>query len=661
MNIEELIDDLIPFINKEVVESQVSKILNLDFEKVDKFSIELAQELLNNPEQVLLKFENFLDPVGKSIKVRVYNLPKVLTVDVKDLGEQHLNKLIRVEGVVNLVSINKPRIKTAVFECVYCGLKHDVKVEASFDSINPPKQCKECGRDSFNLIEKECDLVNVQVIKIQDLIEKSNNINSDWVKVYLEEDLVNKVVPGDKVVITGVLKIKPIKEGKTKIATYDKWLDCIHVEKMAQELELLKVNEEDVKKIKELSLQPNLKELIVQSIASGVFGYDEIKLALILQMLGGTADIVLPDGQKVRNTIHILIIGEPGLAKSTLLQAVQRLSPKCITVSGKGVSGVGLTASVVKDESGGFVLKAGAMVLASGGQVNIDELDKMDPEDRSALHQAMEQGEISINKADIQCTLSTKTSVLASANPKFGRFDPSETITSQFDIPIPLLTRFDLIFPVKDVIEKKIDENIADIILKSHSNAMKEIKPPISKDLLRKYLSYAKSLKPVQTEESQQLIKNFYLDLREKSKKTQTYQITPRQIEGIIRLSEASAKLRLSDKVESQDAQQAIDILKITLKEVFTNENGLIDVDVIERTESKGKIQKIRDLISLITTLENEYDIVEKSVIIKKAEETLKLPPNETLKLIDDIKKDSYTGLYEPKPGFYKLRGRKWE
>ncbi len=349
-------------------------------------------------------------------------------------------------------------------------------------------------------------------------------------------------------------------------------------------------------------------------------------------------------------------------AKSTLLQYVARLAPKCIMVSGKGASGVGLTASVEKEEGGeGWILKAGAMVLASGGQVNIDEFDKMDKDDRSAIHEALEQQTVSIAKAGIVTTMTTKTAVLAAANPKFGRFDLKTPLAQQFDIPVTLLSRFDLIFTVKDTLDARIDEKTAQHIITGHIAASKhgvdapsEIMPAIDINLLRKYIAYSrKTMKPVLQRDAAEKIKDYYLELRNLGREQNTYPVTARQIEGLIRLAEATAKIRFSDKVEVVDAERAIALVEFQLRDVFTDkETGKIDSDIINLGQPKSNMDRKRTIVDVIKQMETEVDLVSIEELIKKLKD-YEIPEDKSQKVIDEMLKEGL--LYQPKPGHVKV------
>lgn len=325
------------------------------------------------------------------------------------------------------------------------------------------------------------------------------------------------------------------------------------------------------------------------------------------------------------------------------------------------------TAAAEKDEVGeGWVLKAGAMVLASGGIVAIDEFDKMEESDRSAIHEALEQQQISIAKAGIVTRFKAKTSVLAAANPKYGRFDPSMPPAQQFEIPPTLLSRFDLIFPVKDVIDESRDRKMAEHILVGHKMAgvagkgEAAIVPPIDVPFLRKYIAYARMhVRPQLGNEAAEKIKEYYIDLRKLGEKDKTFPVTARQIEGIVRLAEASAKARLSDKVEVADAERAIGLVNFMLQNVFVDrETGKIDSDIISIGQPKSRIDKVRSIISAISSLEKTMDLVSIDDVVREVA-SYDIDENYARRLIEELKRQG--DLYEPRAGFIKsARAKTW-
>ncbi len=344
-----------------------------------------------------------------------------------------------------------------------------------------------------------------------------------------------------------------------------------------------------------------------------------------------------------------------------LLQYVTALAPKSIYVSGKSVSGVGLTASAEKDDLGeGWTLKAGALVLASGGLAGVDEFDKIDDNERAALHEVMESGTVSVAKAGIVAKFKAKTAILAAANPKFGRFDPNQLIGIQFDIPPTLQSRFDLIFPIRDVVDETSDRKLAKYLLETHRNAAHGTVPEskeqkVDNEFLRKYVAYArKNVKPKLSIEAQDKIESFYVQLREMGKRQGAIPITPRQIEGIIRLSEASAKTRLSEVVEISDAELAIGLVEYVLKEIALDRTtGNIDVDIISTGQPRSRQAHYYDLFGAIRDLSKQFDPIPKEKILEEAITRLKFDEKSVRLMLEEMSRKGE--IFEPKPGHFKI------
>jgi replicative DNA helicase Mcm len=350
-----------------------------------------------------------------------------------------------------------------------------------------------------------------------------------------------------------------------------------------------------------------------------------------------------------------MLIGDPGSGKSMMLKRIKVVAPKGRFISGKGVSGAGLTAAVVKDEFlGGWSLEAGALVLANKGIVCIDELDKMSSEDRAAMHEALEGQTITISKANIQATLRCETTVLAAANPKFGRFDPYDTVANQIDLPSTLINRFDLIFPIKDLPDTTKDERMAKFILNLHQHPNSE-EPDIDTRLLRKYLAYARQkISPKLTDSAIEELKNYYLKMRASGISeggVKAIPISARQLEGLVRLAEASARLRLSKKVTKKDAKKAVELLDHCLRLVaLDEETGRIDIDRIATDTPATERSKIGVLKEIINELENKLGkTIPLEDIIKEAEEK-GLSEADVEEVIQRLKRAG--DIFEPRRGF---------
>jgi len=437
---------------KELLEAKRkgNNVAYLDFESLIKFSKVLSDEILENPEETLRIFEQAIEqsPLVDTIRIRLTNLPKSQDIKIRNIRSKHLNEMIVIEGIIRQSSDVRPQVVNAKFECPSCGTIIGVlQMEKKF---REPSRCS-CGRrGGFKLISKE--MVDTQRLVVEESPESlSGGEQPKRLNIFVKEDLVEpkmeeKTTPGARIKVIGVLKEVPVPLPTGGLSTrFELAIEANNVIPLEETFEELDISEEDEREILELSQDPEIFQKLAKSIVPSVWGYEEIKRSLILQLFSGVQK-KMSDGSHSRGDIHILLIGDPGVAKSVALGFMAKIAPKGRYVVGKSTSGAGLTATVVRDEYlKGWSLEAGAMVLANKGMVCIDELEKMDPQDRSAMHEAMEQQTVTISKANVQATLRAETSVLAAANPKFGRFDPYQSVAQQIDLPPTLINRFDII------------------------------------------------------------------------------------------------------------------------------------------------------------------------------------------------------------------------
>ncbi len=1022
------------------------KSVEVDLDDIYKFDHGLADEILEQPDVYTEAAREAVRRLGlASVQetefaphVRFYNcpdLPKFRPM-VLELGAEHLNRLISVDGTISAIGDIKPHLKRAVWRCKHCDSTTETFPDKT-EPVQPPFFCESCtrkdGKVSFELDEKASLLVNKQRSEIQDAVERlRGNIPAVHVELWLEDDLTNRIAPGDKVILTGVMRLKPLVQGRGKSSVYGKFFEVTHILERELEFEEIEITKADEVEILKLGRDPKLFDKLVASIAPSLYGYTELKQSIALQLFGGTPGKVLPDGERIRSDMHILMIGDPGClvadervalgngaitkigelgtkhlqeiniqlltgeggrkrdvatvfhkyekqpvmeiitesgksikgthnhpllcvegdygriqrnwkrldelkvgdklaavtsipctitapvatgfkplkwragprfkgklparftaglaalsgyflgdgwatetevgfvvaepekdiipelerkcvklfgigpkkvshtlakgrtiplhyfglyskdianslrflrekrvpalvlasgnkvvaeflrwlfeadgtvfdkgrgsrvvglkakniellrdvqmlllrfaihsridgnallirrgndiikfakkigfasqkkcgkleslasnakrfartraqrvekivkiichppedvfdvevpkghrfiangiishntGKSTMLEYVSHIAPKSVVVSGGSSTGVGLTAAAEKEEGGeGWVLKAGAMVLANGGIVAIDELDKMNDNDRGAMHQAMEQQYISIAKAGIVTEFQTKTAVLAAANPKLGRFDPNTPPAQQFNLSPALLSRFDLIFTMRDVLDESRDRAMAGHILEghrvagskeTHTKAAAAISPLIDQMLLRKYIAYARRhVAPQLSKEAIEKIRDYYVQMRRIGQEQNTFPITARQIEGLIRLSEANAKMRLSPMVELQDAQRAVDLQNYVLNEVFIDrETGKLDSDVVNLGQSKNRLDRVRTVLNIIRDIEREYDLAPVDDVVKEAR-NYNIDEFYARNLIDELLRKGE--LYGPKAGHVK-------
>jgi len=396
-----------------------------------------------------------------------------------------------------------------------------------------------------------------------------------------------------------------------------------------------------------------IHEKIIQSIAPSIYGYREIKEGIAYLLFGGVPK-VLPDGIRIRGDINILLVGDPGTAKSQLLQYVARIAPRGIYTSGKGSTAAGLTAAVVKDRTtGDWYLEAGALVLADGGIACVDEIDKMRNEDRVAMHEVMEQQTVSIAKAGIVATLNARTSILASANPTLGRFVEQKPVIENVNLPITILSRFDLIFPIKDKPDEEIDTKMSEHILKLHQVRGYVTSPPIEPELLKKYIAYVrKNIKPKISDEALEKIKRYYVEMRKTGKEGGSIPITPRQLEALVRMTEARAKMALREVATEADADAAIKLMNYVLeKTAYDTETERIDIDVLLTGKSKSQRDKMNVIMDYIKNKVKEIGgPIKKDFAAEEIEKEYDIPKNTVIEIIDRLLKEGI--LFEAKPGY---------
>ncbi len=637
--------------------------LAVDFELLAQFDPELATMLLDEPENTLKACEIAIEQLEgqKSFSVRFRELPGAQRMPVRDLRAKHLSRFVQLTGIVRQKTDVRPQITSARFECPSCGnIISVLQLESKF---REPNRCG-CGRKGkFRLLSKE--LVDAQKIVLEESPDDlEGGEQPKRLNIFLRKDLVSPITdkktnPGSKVVVTGYLKEVPIPLPSGGQSTrYDIVLETNHVEPVEEDYSQISINPEEVEQIETMSKDPRIFDKLVNSLAPGVYGHERIKEAIILQMLGGVKKR-RSDGVSVRGDMHVLLVGDPGAGKSILLKRSQEVAPKSRFVSGKGTSGAGLTAAVVRDEFlRGWALEAGALVLANKGFVMIDELDKMSPEDRSAFHEALEQQTVTISKANIQATLRCETVVLAAANPKFGRFDPYELLAKQIDLPSTLINRFDLIFPVRDLPGEEKDRKLADFVLRLHQTGdVQEV--PIETSLLTKYISFARGrCFPHLSEDAVQEIQKFYVTMRNAEGSADGISAIPisaRQLEALVRMSEASARSRLSTEVTRDDAKRAIDLLMHCLQQLGVDpETGKLDIDRLGTgvtASSRNQVHTIKEIIRELADLTGDALVAEEEILAKAKE-----------KGIDDDKTDEILerlnrmgDIFRPKPGFYSM------
>lgn len=644
-------------IGKSIREGE--RVIKFNFLDLSEFSPVIAEKTLEAPEETIALLESALDELGlvKNPRIRFTELPASVETPIRKIRAKHLDQLITIGGIVRQASEVRPQVVNARFECPSCGAILSVlQIDKKF---REPSRCS-CGRKGlFKLLSKE--MVDAQRLIIEESPDSlAGGEQPRRMSVFLKEDLVDprmeeRTTPGSRVKVFGVLKEVPVPLQTGSISTrFDLAVEANNIIPLEETFEDLQISEDDEKQILELASDPNVYRKLAQSIAPSVYGFEKVKEAILLQLFSGVKK-TKSDGVASRGDIHILLVGDPGVAKSVTLKFVSMIAPKGRYVSGKATTGAGLTAAVVKDEFlKGWSLEAGAMVLSNKGTVCVDEIEKMSEHDRSTMHESMEQQTVTISKANIQATLRSETSVLAAGNPKLGRFDPYTPIPQQIDISPALLSRFDVIFILRDLPNSAQDEAIASHVLEEHKREV--IREVIDIQMLRKYISFArKKVKPRLTDEAIKEIKEFYIKLRNQSVASTDSAIKPipvtaRQLEAIVRLSEACAKVRLSEHVTRDDAVRAIDLLKYSLMQVgYDEETKTFDIDKVAIGMSSKKRSKIVMLKEAIAGLESK---IGKLIPIEEVQKEVegKMSLAELEEAIDQLSKAG--DIFKPKQGY---------
>ncbi|MGB7570518.1 MAG: minichromosome maintenance protein MCM [Methanothrix sp.] len=660
--------------------------LTVRFSDIDRFDPEFAEELLETPEPLMeaaqaaiLDLDLPMDVYLERAHVRIIELPRHFKT--RELRSDHIGKLLSIDGLVRTATEVRPKIVSAAFQCQRCGFTFFKEQTGNkFEDQNLKCMNQACDRGGpFKLLLAQSKFVDAQKIRVQESPEDlRGGEQPQTLDVELEDDLAGRIFPGDRVIVNGILKSYQRSSPQQGKSTYfDLFHKGISVEMKEQDFEEIEINPEEEKLILEMSCDPEIYDKIRGSIAPSIYGYDDVKEALGLQLVSGF-EKHLPDGARIRGDIHILLVGDPGIAKSQLLRYMTKISPRGIYTSGKSSTSAGLTATAVKDElgDGRWTIEAGALVLADKGIAAIDEMDKMDNEDKSALHEAMEQQTISVAKAGVMATLKSRCSLLAAANPKLGRFDKYEPIAPQINLTPALMSRFDLIFVLTDDPDSNRDSAIAQHILKSNyagelatqidwnpeisqediDNAMVVIKPAIDPELLRKYVAYArKNIFPTLSDEAKDYFLKYYVGLRSQGQDSnKPVPVTARQLEALIRLGEASARLRLSSKVTLEDARRVVKILEACLRKVGIDpETGFLDADIIASGTSKSTRDKTKSIKDIVREVCKEHQGLAPVEIVLDIAEQSGIERDRAEGIVERLRRDG--DLIEQRPGMLRL------
>ena len=639
--------------------------LTIDFEELYGFDLALSERLLAKPEEFLLHaakgaYEQLRiedSEYAEKIEKIIVRIVKLLGKEqLRKLGSRNMTKLVMVEGIVVRATPVRPMVQIAAFKCKRCGTMNQVDQNGQF--LKAPSICMapDCGRDGpFEFSQEESSFIDSQDLRLQ---EKPEDLPPGQLPRMLAvkligDEIVDVARPGDHVSIVGIVRaFAPSLQGMGKLRTFILQLDANSIEVLGKEPETSPPTPEEEAKILELSRDPLVHKKIMTSIAPSIFGNEHLKEAVMYLLFGGVSRS-LPD-MTVRGEMNALIIGDPGTAKSQLLQYVSKIAPRGLYTSGRGTTAAGLTAAVVREKGGSMSLEAGALVLADKGIACIDEMDKMRPEDRVAIHEAMEQHTVSVAKGGIVATLNARTAVLAAANPSLGRYEPNRTVAENISLPVTILSRFDLIFVLRDVPSKDSDAKMTRHILEIHRRGRSPVEASVDAELLRKYVSFAKTVKPELSEDAMKRLSDFYLAMRSASEtEGSPVAITARQLESLVRISEARARVALRSTVTAEDAEAAIIIMKRSLEEVGIDlSNYKVDIDLIMTGRPKSIRDRLGIVISTIMDMEKVTGIVERDALVNELETKHKIPKGEIERMISQLLREGT--VYEPREGCLK-------
>ena len=629
--------------------------LSIPFHELQAFDPDFAEDILQFPRQILNTGKDTLREIcrerGEDLDVilRVGELPRDSRRAIREIGSSDIEKLRSSDVQVIKISEIKPRMHIAAFQCEACGVTQEIIQNNERELIEPirclPTDQGGCGENAgrggatrFNLVFNVSRLINNQWIEIQELPESvESGAQPGRAKVLLEGDLVNKHLPGQRIVanMIPVVYSEVIKNKKTPM--FDIIYHLISSEHESVPFTEIKITDEEQEEILAISQREDLLRLMQNSIAPSIFStgvMNFVKRSLALQLFGGVSR-KNSDGTRTRGDIHILIMGDPGVAKSQLLTYVSELSPRGKFASGGGVSGAGLTAAAVRDTfaDGRFSLEAGVLPLSDRGLAAIDEFDKISDDDRKVMHPAMEQQRIDISKGGITASLPSRCAIIAAANPKDGRFSNRAANTSvirsfkETGLEAPLASRFDIIWMMRDEVKAENDEMIAKHILRSRTRGVPEAlidefvaMDPVEEDkeqiikegvdgtehlsqsFLRKYIAFAKrNYHPNIDQDVMALILEYYVQERQSYGREDTDEggesnvvpITARALEALIRLTEAHARMFLREDATAEDAKVALAVFKH-----WREESGIED-----ESEFSGTSVKQRNISVIVKNL----------------------------------------------------------
>jgi replicative DNA helicase Mcm len=642
--------------------------LIVDYIDLDSYNPLLAKEITHKPDEYLEAFNeavlsvlreihpDYEQEIHEKIRVRIGNY--TVQKGLREINADLINKLVSISGMVVRSSEVKPLAKKVAYKCTNCNTVTEAQLKGLV--MKKPVKCPACSEKELEMDPENSLFIDFQMVRLQELPEDlPAGQLPHYIEVTVMSDLVDQCRPGDRIILTGIIRIEQEQLApQTKTSLFRLRMEGNNIEylggragsKDTRYVERIMISTEDERQIRTIASKPDAYEKLIASFAPHIYGHEPIKEAILLLIVGSVTKR-LEDGSTRRGDINVLLVGDPGTAKSEMLKFTAKIAPRGLYTSGRGSTAAGLTAAVIRDKSGIMMLEAGAVVLGDQGIVCIDEFDKIKPEDRSALHEVMEQQTCSVAKGGIVATLNARTSILSASNPIYGKYDPYKNITENVNLPVPLLTRFDLIFIVRDSPDKEKDNLVASHILEIHRDSEQAARPAIDIDLFSKYLSYAKQIEPALTPEAIDIVRSYYMDMR-RIESEGMITVTPRQLEGLIRLASARARLLLKDLVDAEDAQRAIYLVDQMMRTAGVDVNtGKTDFGVLYG-KPQSVVSKEKTFMELFRGLTGaENNDVEDKVLVDELVKTGKFSDEEARKYIQKFNREGQ--IFERRPGFW--------